>query len=193
MAGNGSRGGSGRAAGGATGFANGVRRVARPGGGTFGLRAGSVIKPYRPTTLQGQKQQLERQIGKAVGQISDAVANMRQPLGRAKKLMLQSDRMVARDIARGSEALRYGSGKLIEGGKSVIRRRAERAAAVAARGRSVGARAQELYDRQLAGWPRGNDAKSRRDKLLGRTKPAKNNYQPGPNNTNGKPKRRRSS
>jgi hypothetical protein len=193
MAGNGSRSGSGRAAGGATGFANGVRRVAKPGGGTFGLRAGNVVSRYRPATLEGQKQQLERQIGKAVGQISDAVKGMREPLGRAKKIGLRVDRMVARDIARGSESLRYNSGKVLESGKAVIRRRAERAAAVAARGRAAGARAQELYGRQLAGWPRGNDAKSRRDKLLGRTKPAKNNYRPGPNNSNGTPKRRRSS
>lgn len=182
-----------RSAGAATGFVNGVRRVAKPGGGTFGLKAGNVVIRYRPATVQGQQQQLGRQIGRAASQIADAVKGMREPLGRAKKIGRRVDRMVARDIARGSEGLRYNSGKVLEGGKSVIRRRAERAAAVAARGRVAGVRAQELYGRQLAGWPRGNDAKSRRDKLLGRTKPAKNNYRPGPNNSNGKPKRRRSS
>jgi len=63
--------------------------------------------------------------------------------------------------------------------RGVIARRAQRAAAAAARGSKPAARAQAIYDRQLAPvLPKGKGK-------------GRNNIKPGPSNTKGPPKKKR--
>ncbi len=99
------------------------------------------------------------------------------------------DRGAARDIANRLKpgidgqlagiALQHQGRRLNAGGQNVIRRRAARATAAAARGSKPAAKAREIYGAQLA----STGGKGR--------KVGRNSIQPGPSNTKGKPRKAR--
>ena len=150
---------------------------------------GNRIRPYKPATTGGKQDQLIRQMGNAAGRISDSVKKVKPLINEAKGLLRKVERGAARDIAGRSAPGARGrvarimvanqGGQLNMAGLDVIRRRGERAAAVAGRGRAVGRKAQAIYDQQLAYAGRG-----------GVKRGAKNSLRPGPRNTSGGPKRK---
>jgi hypothetical protein len=191
MAGSGTRTrGSKRLTGGAVG-ANQIRLAPRPGGGTWGLRANNGIRRYRPATADGQMSRIDRQIDRTMSDMVKEAKKVRDVVQRRKpeldRLSRQLERMNAQAIAA---RLSANTGKRIVAsaelgamggrlGARAIQRRMQRAAAAAARGSQPAARAQGIYANQLAYMG------------TGKAKASKNNLQPGPSNTNGKPKRRR--
>ncbi len=150
---------------------------------------GNRIRPYEPATIGGRQDQLIRKMGKAAEEMRDSARKVKPLVNQAKSLQRRVERSAARDIARRSAPGARGrvarimvanqGGQLNMAGLDVIRRRGERAAAVAGRGRAVGRKAQAIYDQQLAFAGRG-----------GVKRGAKNNLRPGPRNTSGGPKRR---
>ena len=150
---------------------------------------GNRIRPYDPATISGRQDQLIRKMGKAAEEMRDSARKVKPLVNQAKGLQRQVERSAARDIARRSAPGARGrvarimvanqGGQLNMAGLDVIRRRGERAAAVAGRGRAVGRKAQAIYDQQLAYAGRG-----------GVKRGAKNNLRPGPRNTSGGPKRK---
>jgi hypothetical protein len=110
-------------------------------------------------------------------------------LDESKKLVDKMDRRQARAIANRSETgiqgrlagiyLRGSSGLINRNARKIIQRRAQRAADAASRGSQPARRAQKIYANQLAFMG------------TGKAKTAKSNIRPGPRNTQGPPKRRR--
>lgn len=154
-------------------------------------RPRSKVVPFRPATMKGRIQRMERQMDREVKGIAEAGNILRNALNRAKpelksiEWQLQrmnakalAKRLSSRRIDRDIAAIELG----IIGGRSgakAIQRRMERAAAAAARGSKPAAKARVIYANQLAYMGTGKPAK------------AESNLRPGPRNTQGPPKRRR--
>jgi hypothetical protein len=127
------------------------------------------------------------------GDIRDSLRDAAAPLKRIKAegdaLTRKWARRRARDIAQSTgkgamadvsrSILRAVPPQEIKAARAIIAGRARRAAAAAARGSKPAAKAQAIYDRQLAPvLPKGKGK-------------GKNNLRPGPRNANGQPPTRR--
>jgi hypothetical protein len=148
-----------------------ARSAIKPTGGLVKRPANKIVASPRkaePPSIKGKIAKMRR----VTSQITDRWA-----------------RRTARDIAdatgKGGKAtaarivLSVAPQKEIKAARSIIARRADRAAAAAARGSKPAARALGIYDRQLAPvLPKGKGK-------------GKNNLQPGPRNTKGAPKKKR--
>ncbi len=122
--------------------------------------ARSVIRPF-PGARVRQEQQIMREARRWFA--FEAARNIAESRGRGARAK------VARDILKAS-----GSAAR-DAGMALIRGRAQRAAAAAARGSKAGAKALGIYDQQLAPvTPRGRGT-------------GRNNLVPGPRNTKGPP------
>lgn len=160
----------------------------------------NAIRTYKPPTRRGRAEQAKRQLGRAERNVLNAASKLRDELKRTKpqrdaamrevkQWQRRLSRRAARDIVDSSKpgidgriariSLSATPGNLQRAGTDVIRRRAGRAAAAAARGSKAAARAQGIYDRQLA------------PVLPGKATKGKNNLRPSPRNTTGTPKRKR--
>lgn len=180
---------------------NGARPVA---GGRNSIRAiggalaqsrrpRSSVKPFRPATDSGQMDRIDRRIDRAMKATVDELKGLSDRMKKAKPAMdrfsLRVDRSIARAIAnrraKGIDGeiaraeLSAFPPPLRKGAMALIRGRATRASAAAARGSKPARRAQEVYANQLAAMGPGKPAKGR------------NNRQPGPRNKQGPPKKRR--
>lgn len=154
-------------------------------------RPRSKVVPFRPATMKGRIQRMERQMDREIKGITDAGNVLRNAMNRANRELKSAEwqlqrmnakalakRLSSRRIDRDIAAIELG----IIGGRSgakAIQRRMERAAAAAARGSKPAAKARVVYANQLAYMGAGKPAK------------AKSNLRPGPRNTQGPPKRRR--
>lgn len=190
--------GAARAAG-RLGPANGIRPTTGPRRAPMAARS-NAIRTYKPVTVRGKAQQSQRKLRRATDDVVKATRNLLGDLkkGRAERDALIQEvnqwqqkfaRRTARAIAnrnapgyRGRISridLSVTPGSMMQAGKDIIRRRASRAAAVAARGGRAGARAQEIYNNQLARTGAGTPSSGQ------------NNLRPGPRNTKGTPKPKR--
>lgn len=129
-----------------------MRRVAKPGRSS----------PAQPQTKQPTLQDLNLKIARTTAR-EIANRNRRDTEGKVARFMLKD--------VRTSQDLKNA--------RTLIGRRAQRAAAAAARGSKPAAKAAAIYDNQLA--PRLPKGKGR----------GRNSIKPGPNNTKGTPKRKR--
>jgi hypothetical protein len=144
----------------------------------------NTIRPYRPATFDGRMAQGDRQIRGAVKGMSDDLKSLK---GRANEMKNWTGRMVARAMADRNKKGIDGdlAGITIKSmgtkyGMPVVRRRAERAAALAAKGSEKGKKALKIYGNQMA--------------FMGPGKPKKkaaSNIIPGPRNANPPPKKKR--
>ena len=178
---------------------NGIRRTTGPRRAPMATKQ-NAIRTYRPPTRRGRAEQAKRQLGRAERNVLNTASKLRDELKRTrpqrdalmrevKGWQMKLERRAARDIANSSKpgvdgriariSLSATPGSLQRAARGVIRRRADRAAAAAARGSKAGARALGVYDRQLA------------PVLPGKASKAKNSLRPGPRNTKGAPKKRR--
>jgi len=150
-----------------------------------------------PVTRKGRQAKADYLRGRIAGIKGDIRDEIRDALGPLKRIKAAGDALtrkwamraardmgiargpkgVARDVARA--VLQRSPQKELRAAEGIIRERAKRAAAAAARGSKPAARASEIYDRILAPvLPKGKGK-------------ARNNLRPGPNNTKGPPKRKR--
>lgn len=160
---------------------SGPRNGIRPTGGSLGAKpARSVIKPG-PRAGKGRSGGLNTN-----RQIKDAWrAQRREQVGQARWMARTQARALADRLSGGLNAeiagitLRNLGSKL---GVQQVKRRARRAARLAAAGSKPAARAAQLYDQQLAAMPPGKPSRK-----------GKSNIRPGPRNANPekKPKRTR--
>ena len=144
----------------------------------------NTIRPYRATTPGGRMAQTSRQMRGAVKGMGDDLKSLK---GRASEMQNRTGRMVARAMAdrnkKGIDGDLAGitiKSMGIKYGMPVIRRRAERAAALAAKGSEKGKKALKIYGNQMA--------------FMGPGKPKKkaaSNIIPGPRNANPPPKKKR--
>jgi hypothetical protein len=163
--------------------ANGIKRTPALG------RKGNTIKPYKPATPSGQMQQMGRRVSRAGRAMSDAMGSVRKVRASADAMKQRFARRTARDIANSTGtgitadvarmSVRVAPPQEVRAARGIIARRAQRAAAAAARGSKPAAKAAAIYDRQLAPvLPKGKGK-------------GKNNLRPGPGNTKGAPKKKR--
>lgn len=178
---------------------NSIKRTTGPRRAPIAAKQ-NAVRTYRPPTRRGRAEQARRQLGRAERDVLNAASKLRDELKRTrpqrdammrevKQWQRRLSRRAARDIVNSAKpgidgriariSLSATPGNLQRAGMDVIRRRADRAAAAAARGSKAGARALGVYDRQLA------------PALPGKASKAKNNLKPGPRNTKGAPKKRR--
>lgn len=178
---------------------NGIRRTTGPRRAPVAARQ-NAIRTYKPPTRRGRAEQAKRQLGRAERNVLNAASKLRDELKRTrpqrdalmrevKGWQMKLERRAARDIANSSKpgvdgriariSLSATPGNLQRAARGVIRRRADRAAAAAARGSKAGARALGVYDRQLV------------PVLPGKPSKAKSGIRPGPRNTKRAPKKRR--
>lgn len=154
-------------------------------------RPRSRAVPFRPATMKGRIQRMERQMDREIKGIAEAGSVLRDALNRAKPELKSIERQLQRMNAdalakrlsprrldRDIAAIELGTMGGRSGAKA-IQRRMERAAAAAARGSKPAAKARVIYANQLAYMGTGKPAK------------AKSNLRPGPRNTQGPPKKRR--
>lgn len=148
----------------------------------------NAIRSYRPATESGMFYQGQRKIERLVENAKRITASAKEAKPRLQRMGNRLERMSADDVLRSQSSDRFirkmGMASLSAAGinrmgQKAIRRRASRAAAVAARGKSAGVKAGKIYDQQLAYTGKGKPPKG------------KNNYRPGPSNTKGKPRKRR--
>lgn len=168
---------------------NSIKRTTGPRRGAIGAKQ-NAIRTYQPVTPQGLMDKGLRGISKSVRSIKDELPRLRQARGKLDAMKTRMARQSARDIAgrlkKGLDGELAGimlasqGGRLNRAGIDVIRRRAARATAAAARGSKPAARAREIYGQQLAFTGSGKSSRK-----------AKNNLRPGPRNTAGGPKRKR--
>lgn len=135
--------------------------------------------------------QIDRQIDRTMKDMASEVQRMRKAVKKARpevdRIDRELQRMNAKAIAKRLSKRRIdreiaGIELGIMGGRSgakAIQRRMQRAADAAARGSKPAARARQLYGNQLAYMGAGKPAR------------AKSNIRPGPRNTQGPPKRKR--
>lgn len=168
------------------GPANNVRRT----GPEPLIRRANNIKPYRPNTVDGRMNQIDRQIDRTMKPLVDDLRNIGNKLQKARPQIdaigRQLERMNAKDIAdRNKKGIKGEVSREVlaitgtKAGRKAITRRMQRALDAAGRGSKVGQRAVRVYLNQLAGMGPGKPSKGR------------NNLRPGPRNTKGTPKRRR--
>lgn len=166
------------------------RKTGRP---ALGLKA-NAIRVYTPRTPMGRAAAAARQsVKKARGPRPEYRIGLPPSKLTIPELNLKIARKTAQEIANRNR--RDTEGKVarfmlngvrtnqdMKNARTLITRRAQRAAAAAARGSKPATKAGEIYDRQLAPiLPKGKG------------KRAKNNLRPGPRNTQGPPKRKRRS
>lgn len=140
-------------------------------------------------------EQSRRRLNKAVDNVLKKTKDFTKGTGdlisRADRIMTRMARSAARTIIESKQKgvigdvarsiMRGEGGTMQRAGREVIRRRASRAAAAAARGSKPAAKALSIYDRQLAPTLPGKPGKK-----------ASNAIKPGPRNTNPpKPKKAR--
>ena len=171
------------------------RSATRPRSGI--RRTGGLPRPVagnavRPTARQGQRPLGLK--GNSIRPLKRGAKDLRTRLGDVRtaanagktRLARQSARDIAGRLRKGidgelsSIALQNQGGRLNRAGADVIRRRAARASAAAAKGSKPAARAREIYGQQLAFTGKGKVSRK-----------AKNNLRPGPRNTKGVPPKRR--
>lgn len=181
------------------GPANAIRRTGGPRRAPLAGRM-NAVRAYRPVTAQGRAQQGQRKLRRATDQVVKATRNLLDDFKKSRPsrdaLMREVndwqkrlERRTARDIANRSDPgvrgriagmrLSVTPGRMQRAGADVIRRRAARASAAAARGSKPAARAASIYGQQLAFTGSGKPAK------------AKSGIRPGPRNTRGTPKPKR--
>lgn len=172
--------------------ANDIRRTSGRGNGRqpLGLKA-NAIRRYEPKTSGGLQDAAERWVGKVIKDVkaetkswkgaADISKGIMRKLGRqdAKVWNKRREKGIRGEMAR-IEAGQF-TGRMIQGVRETIQRRAQRAAAVAARGRAVGVKAAGIYDQQLASTGPGRGGRG------------KNSVRPGPRNTKPRRGRRRRS
>jgi hypothetical protein len=169
----------------AGGLADAVARSARRRGG----KPANSIKPYKPATASGRDAAGNRGWARTAGELSKNYKAIKDFKSRAEGITRKWARRTARDIAdaggKGARAsvartmLSVTDSRTMRAARGVIRGRAARAAAAAARGSKPAAKAQAIYDRQLAPvLPKGKGK-------------GKNSLRPGPRNTKGAPPKRR--
>ena len=168
----------------APGTSSKVRSVIKPTSRPLLKKPANTIRPYKPATFDGRMAQGDRQIRGAVKGMSDDLKSLK---GRASEMQDWTGRMVARAMAdrnkKGIDGDLAGITIKLMGtkyGMPVIRRRAERAAALAAKGSEKGKKALKIYGNQMA--------------FMGPGKPKKkaaSNIIPGPRNANPPPKKKR--
>lgn len=180
--------------------ASGIRRTTGPRRGPLAVKM-NAVRAYKPATARGKAEQGLRQMRRAESDIGKVIGNLRSELqkGKSKRQNLlrkadqwqtKMERQTARDLANRSNPgvtgriarikLSVTPGQLQRAGADVIRRRAARATAAAARGSKPAARAREIYGQQLAGTGTGKPSRK-----------AKSGIRPGPRNTKGTPPKRR--
>jgi hypothetical protein len=151
----------------------------------------NAIKPYRPATVNGKINQLDRQIDSTMKGMVNEARQMKARMQKAKPKIDKLSQQIQRGNAQAiqdrfskNKGARFVAGielNTIGGriGAKAIQRRMQRAADAASRGSKPAARAREIYGNQLA--------------YMGPGKPkaAKNNLRPGPRNKQGPPKRTR--
>jgi len=162
----------------------------RPTGSRPLVQRGNNIKPYRPNTVDGKMNQIDRQIDRTMKPLVDDLRNIGSKLQKARPELdaigRELERMNAKDIAnRNKKGIRGQVSRDVlaitgtNAGRKAITRRMQRALGAAGRGSKAGQRAVRVYLDQLAGMGPGKPSKGR------------NNLRPGPRNTKGTPKRRR--
>ena len=154
-----------------------VKNVIKPTGRPLLKKPANTIRPYKPATADGLMAQSDRQIRSVLSNKKNQADEMTDWTGR----------MVARAMAdrnkKGFEGDMAGITLRAMGtkyGMPVVRRRAERAAALAAKGSEKGKKALKIYGNQMA--------------FMGPGKPKKkaaSNIVPGPRNSNPPPKKKR--
>lgn len=154
----------------------------------MGLKA-NAIRSYAPVTGRGIESAIERSVGRIIKEVKRQTKGWKGAGMKADKLLRRFHRQDTKTwLERSQKGIRgkmarietsQFTGRMVKGVRDTISRRAARAAAVAARGRDVGAKAGAIYDRQLA--------------FTGSGKPprGKNSVRPGPRNTRGTPRRKR--
>lgn len=161
---------------------NSVKRTTGPRRAPLARRM-NAIRTYEPKTPGGQMAKGLRRIDRAVRGVEGDLKKIKGAKKQASSIMNRIARSTARtmiesqqkgvlgDVAR--TIMRGESGKMQRVARDVIRRRAGRAAAAAARGSKPAARAMAIYDRQLAPVLSGKPGKR-----------AGNTIKPGPRNAN---------
>jgi hypothetical protein len=157
------------------------------------------VRRYQPTTLRGWDAKDARQLRNAVPNARNKIVSRKPPTplkervrsvtARNDALMRKIDRQNTRDFNNRNEPgikgrvanirMSVASDSMMKGIRSVIGRRAARAASAAARGSQAGKKALGIYVNQMAFTGKG------------KPKPGKNNLRPGPRNKQGPPKRTR--
>lgn len=162
--------------------ASGIRRTTGPRRAPLAGRM-NAIRTYQPATPGGQMAKGLRRIDRAVRGVESDIKKIKGVKKQAGDIMDRIARSTARtmiesqqkgvlgDVAR--TIMRGESGKMQRVARDVIRRRAGRAAAAAARGSKPAARAMGIYDKQLAPVLSGKPGKK-----------AGNTIKPGPRNAN---------
>lgn len=167
---------------------NSIKRTTGPRRAPMAAKQ-NAIRTYRPATIRGVADQNARTLERGIRSIKRELPKVKDLRSRADAMKTRMARQSARDIAgrlrKGIDGELSGimlanqGGRLNRAGADVIRRRAARATAAAARGSKPAARAVSIYGQQLAFTGKGKVSKAR------------NNLKPGPRNTKGTPPRRR--
>lgn len=168
---------------------NSIRRTTGPRRAPMAAKQ-NAIRSYTPATPQGLTDKGVRGMARGARKVREQMPKVRELKGRADALKTSLARQSARDIAGrlrkgidgelSSIALQNQGGRLNRAGADVIRRRAARASAAAARGSKPAARAVSIYGQQLAFTGPGKPSRK-----------AKSGIRPGPRNTKGTPPKRR--
>lgn len=168
---------------------NSIRRTTGPRRAPMAAKQ-NAIRTYRPATPRGLMDQGMRGMTKGIRSIQSELPKIRETRKQLDGMKRRMARQSAKDIA---DRLKPGidgqlarismsaqGGRLNRAGADVIRRRAARATAAAARGSKPAARARQIYGQQLAGTGTGKPSRK-----------AKSGIRPGPRNTKGTPPKRR--
>lgn len=168
---------------------NSIKRTTGPRRAPMAAKQ-NAIRTYRPATPRGLMDKGMRGMTKGIRSVQSELPKIRETRKQLDGMKRRMARQSAKDIADrlkpgidGEVAgigLRSQGGRLNRAGADVIRRRAARATAAAAKGSKPAARAREIYGQQLAFTGKGKVSRK-----------AKNNLKPGPRNTKGVPPKRR--
>lgn len=168
---------------------NSIKRTTGPRRAPMAAKQ-NAIRSYRPATPGGLMDKGVRGMTKGIRSVQSELPKIRQVRGQLEGMKRRMARQSARDIAGrlrkgidgelSSIALQNQGGRLNRAGADVIRRRAARASAAAARGSKPAARAVSIYGQQLAFTGPGRPNRK-----------AKSGIRPGPRNTKGTPPKRR--
>lgn len=161
---------------------NGIRRTTGPRRAPMATKQ-NAIRTYEPKTPGGQMAKGLRRIDRAVRGVESNIKRIKGVKKQAGDIMDRIARSSARNIADSSRKdvigdvarimMRSEPGSLQRAARDVIRRRAGRAAAAAARGSKPAAKAMGIYDTQLAPVLPGKPGKK-----------SGNTIKPGPRNAN---------
>lgn len=168
---------------------NSIKRTTGPRRAPMAAKQ-NAIRTYRPATPRGLMDQGMRGMTKGIRSVQSELPKIRETRkqldGMKRRMARQSARDIAGRLRKGIDgelsgiALQNQGGRLNRAGADVIRRRAARASAAAARGSKPAARAVSIYGQQLAFTGSGKPSRK-----------AKSGIRPGPRNTRGTPPKRR--